>query len=80
MFFSKMFGNKLTSLIVYRASSPKPTSAKAWKMSPERRLLKTSYAKKLSSQMVIFHNFFLLLVLSSRRCGDSSLGFRAGSL
>ena len=72
--------------MAYRLSAQKPREEP-----PERRLLKTSNAKnclptgiepnpKVAGSIPVGRQFFALLVLSSRRSGGSSLGFRAGSL
>ena len=61
---------------------PKGTARRSSEKPPGRRLLKTKQCEKLilPQGILLLHNFFALLVLSSRRSVGCSVGFRAGNL
>ena len=72
--FLTFAGQSFNILIVLRASGLKATSSEGylveqWTGNP-----------KAAGSIPVGRQFFALLVLSSRRSGGSSLGFRAGSL
>ena len=88
--FLTFAGQRFNILIVLRASGLKATSSEAFLWEDNfcgktifvgRQVLwEDNFCGKTIQRFPVGRQFFALLLLSSRRSGGSSLGFRAGSL